>query len=193
MFTLVLSVKQNETDAAKTLASVVPACARGLVTNAVILQASATPTAAPLADTAGAVFHCQENWTLSQASRRVNEAARSSWVFWMQSGVILEGEWDSAVESLISRLEMAAEHQRLGGTLPLSASGFSKKQMFYQRLWRLAPAFLGRGHPSQPLVMHRALLTELATRHPAQNVDALGPLLGRRAKPVNASARYSFA
>lgn len=166
MLSAIIAVRHEEEALVRTLASLVPAVAEGMLHDAAIIDSGDVPGIAAIADAAG----CRRfEGEPAQALAMALSAARGQWVLSLAPGVVLEAGW----------FREAAEFVRSAaiGDSPLCAA-FTHASLAHGPAARLSEAWrfvagnlLGKVRSDQGLIIGRAALVQL----PRGDTAALPP------------------
>jgi hypothetical protein len=158
MISVVIAVNDEEEGLARTLASLVPAVAEGVLRDAVIVDMGGREATAAIADAAGC-HHIQGS--AREGFGQAAERTSSAWILMLKPGVILEHDWFREAAEFVERADTS------GGTKNLCAA-FSYSSQRYglaARLgeaWRFVSANLfGRVVDGQGLIVSREAMRQM--------------------------------
>lgn len=157
MMSVMIPVENEEEGLVRTLASLVPAVAEGILRDAVILDSGGRQSTAAIADAAGCIHLCgTPEECLSEAASRIN----ASWILMLKPGVTLEHDWFREAAEFVERAEAA------GMDLCAAFSYASQRYGLFARLgeaWRLVSANLfGRVSGGQGLILRREAVRRMS-------------------------------
>ena len=147
-----IAVENEEEGLARTLASLVPAVAEGVLRDAVILDSGGRESTAAIADAAG----CHHLRGTPQA--HLGEATaftNASWILMLKPGVILEHDWFREAAEFVERAEALEDAAQLCAAFSYASQRYGLSARLGE-FWRFVSANLfGRVSDSQGLIMNR--------------------------------------
>ncbi|WP_020181269.1 glycosyltransferase [Methylopila sp. M107] len=208
MLSVVIPTRNDERALVRTLASLVPAAADGVVRDVIVADGGSTDATLEVADLAGCRIADAVPGDASQRGARLDAAARSAkgpWILFVEPGVALEEGWHREASATIEALERRGEAERRALVFSFGLDSFEANARMSERLAGLWRLLTGLPRPEQGLLIHRALYeraggfrslpamaeTDLARRIGARRLTrlrarALAQVDGRSAWPRNA-------
>lgn len=150
MMSLVIAVDDEEEGLARTLASLVPAVAEGVLRDAVILDMRGSEAVAAIADAAGC-HHVRGSpqEVLGDAADRAN----AGWILMLKPGVILEHDWFREAAEFVERAEAQGGAKNQCAAFSYSSQGYGLLARLVEA-WRFVSASLfGRVVDGQGLIV----------------------------------------
>lgn len=191
MLSVVIPSYRSEEGLARTLASLVPAAAEGIIREVVVVvDAGAAETGgAQVADAAGCIIaHAAGGWD-ARVRAGVAAVRRAQWILCLPSAVLLEGDWFREVAAFIERSERRGVAADAVGTFRLEVDAYGWRA-------RLAEGVIGfcnvLGMPTeeQGLLMARRLWDQAlqSDRRIAGHTDLVRRLGRRRIRRLRVCA-----
>lgn len=160
MLSVLIAVEDEEEGLARTLASLVPAVAEGVLRDAVILDTGDRQAVAAIADAAG----CRHlHGPLAETLPRAAADLHGPWIMMLAPGVVLEHDWFREVADFAERGEAGGQASRLCACFAYASARYGLAARL-REAWRfLRSNLLGLPHPGQGLIIHRERLRGLAS------------------------------
>ncbi|MCB1464954.1 MAG: hypothetical protein KDJ90_21630 [Nitratireductor sp.] len=159
MMSVVIAVEDEEEGLARTLASLVPAVAEGVLRDAVILDSGGRESTAAIADAAG----CQHvRGSPREALGRIAEQVNASWLLMLKPGVILEHDWFREAAEFVERADAQGEAARLCAAFSYASQRYGLAARMVET-WRFVSAnLLGRVVEDQGLILSREAVRRIS-------------------------------
>jgi len=155
MLSVIIPTRDSEEGLARTLASLVPAAAEGVVREVVVVDAGSRDGTRIVADAAGCTLvEAQGSWA-ERVGAGVTAARRAPWFAFLAPNVFLEGEWFREAASFIDRIERGGRADREVATFRLAFDDFGWKARLGERLVSIAGGLFGRPLREQGLLISR--------------------------------------
>jgi len=176
MLSVVIATQENERALVPTLAPLVAGAATGLVREVIVADAGSRDATAAIADGAGCrlLTSRQARGTRLKAAA---EAARASWLLFLQPGAVLEATWADESRQFIEKAELG----EYAGSYAAAFRTAAFRPTLLEALALLAYALGVRRHASQALVIAKPLYDALGGHRDVQDPEHdLMRRLGRR-------------
>lgn len=181
VLSVVIPTENSEEGLARTLASLVPAAAEGVVREVVVVDAGSKDGTRIVADAAGcSLVEASGGW-LGRIRAGVHTARRAPWFLLLSPNVFLEGEWHREAASFVDRSERAGHADSRVASFRIVYDEFGWRPRLAERVVGLAGALFGRPLREQGLLISRRHLEALTSRIP-DRFATHGDLVGRVAR-----------
>ncbi len=181
MLSVVIPTENSEEGLARTLASLVPAAAEGIVREVVVVDAGSKDGTRIVADAAGcSLVEASGGW-LARVSAGVHTARRAPWFLILSPNVFLEGDWHREVATFVDRCERAGHADAHVAAFHLVYDEFGWRARLAERVVGLSCALFGRPLREQGLLISRRQFEAIAARI-ADRYAGQGDLVGRVAR-----------
>ncbi|WP_068080833.1 glycosyltransferase [Polycladidibacter stylochi] len=150
MISLVIPAGQNDQFLPETLSALVPACARGVIREAIVVGNSDDEQVAHIADAAGAIYLEAAGTAAQKLYAALPRIRRSQWVLVVRPGVIVEPEWDQHACAFIERAQRVGLHKAPVAAFQLKSEGFTTKHRLQETILLWRHKLTKRAHPNQP-------------------------------------------
>jgi hypothetical protein len=192
MLSVVIPTHSSEEGLARTLASLVPAAAEGMVREVIVVvddTGSRETGRATVADAAGCVIATSTGSWDARVRAGVAAVRRGTWVLCLPSAVLLEGDWFREVSAFIERAERRGVAPDAVGTFRLEVDAYGWRARLAETVIDFCN-LLGMPTEEQGLLMTRRLWDEvLAPRgRLARHTDLVRRLGRRRIRRLRVSA-----
>jgi hypothetical protein len=180
MLSVVIPTILSDEGLARTLASLVPAAAEGVVREVVVVDEGHSEGTALIADSAGCVLVTAGGGWAGQVRAGMGAVRRAPWVLILPATVILERDWFREVASFIERAERTGRGGEAAGVFRLELDAFGWKARVAERIIGFCSAALGMPAEEQGLLLQRRLWDRTATGgHPLKGHTDTIRRLGR--------------
>jgi hypothetical protein len=181
MLSVVIPTQNSEEGLARTLVSLVPAAAEGVVREVVVADAGSSDGTRIVADAAGcSLVEIPGGW-LTRVGAGVHAARRTPWFLIMSPNVVLAAHWYREAASFVERAERAGRADTHVGTFRIAYEEFGWRPRLAERVVGISGALLGRPLREQGLIISRHHLEALAARIPDRYAGH-GDLVGRMSR-----------
>lgn len=180
MLSVVIPTLDAEEGLARTLASLVPAAAEGVVREVVVADGGSRDGSGTVADAAGCQFLVAANDWAAQVAAGTARARRAQWLLVLPPYVILEGNWFREVSIFIERAERNGRAHEEAGVFRLDHDAFGWRARIAERMVALRGAIFGRPAPEQGLLVSRLMWERLMAGGMPRSHAALVGRIGRR-------------
>jgi hypothetical protein len=181
MLSVIIPTQDCEEGLARTLASLVPAAASGVIREVVIADGGSTDGTEKVADIAGCTFvRAGRGWG-ERVAAGVAAARRAPWVLILPPHVLLEADWSRAVAAFVERAERSGQGDRLAATFRLECDAFGFQARLAEGRAALSSRLFGRPHPAQGLVLSRRHFDRIRRAGRLDEHHDLVRRIGRRA------------
>ena len=181
MLSVVIPTHNCEEGLARTLVSLVPAAAEGVVREVVVADAGSSDGTRIVADAAGCSLVENSGGWLARVGAGVHSARRTPWFLILSPSVFLEADWFREAASFVERAERAGRADRHVGTFRVVYDEFGWRPRVAERVVRMAGAMFGRPLREQGLIISRRHLEALSSRIPDRYAGH-GDLVGRMSR-----------
>ncbi|TBW32313.1 glycosyltransferase [Siculibacillus lacustris] len=164
MLSVVIPTRNSEEGLARTLASLVPAAAEGVVREVVVCDDASTDGTRIVADAAGCTLVEASGGWLRRVETGVAAARRAPWFAILAPNVFLESDWFREVASFVDRVERRGRADVDVGCFRMGYDAFGWRARFAERLVAMSGALLGRPLREQGLVVSRRHWERIAAR-----------------------------
>ncbi|MDR4307851.1 glycosyltransferase [Chelatococcus sambhunathii] len=160
MLSVVIPTRNDERALVRTLASLVPAAADGVVRDVIVADSGSTDATLEVADLAGCRVAGpvpggpQARGALLDGAVRT---AKGPWVMVLEPGVVLEEGWHREAAAMIETLERRGEAERRALTFSFGLDSFDASARLSERFAGLTRLLTGLPRPEQGLLVHRSL------------------------------------
>ena len=178
MLSVVIPTQNSEEGLARTLASLVPAAAEGVVREVVVVDAGSKDGTRIVADAAGCHLVDFSGGWLARIGAGIHAARRAPWFLLLSPNVFLEGDWYREAASFVDRSERSGRADARVAAFRLVYDEFGWRPRLAERVVGLSTALFGRPLREQGLVISRRHLEALAARIP-DRFAGHGDLVGR--------------
>ena len=181
MLSVVIPTQNSEEGLARTLASLVPAAAEGVVREVVVVDAGSKDGTRIVADAAGcSLVEASGGW-LARVSAGVHTARRAPWFLILSPNVFLEGDWYREVATFVDRSERAGHADAHVAAFRVVYDEFGWRPRLAERVVSLSGSLLGRPLREQGLIISRRQFEAITARIP-DRFAGHGDLVGRLAR-----------
>jgi glycosyltransferase involved in cell wall biosynthesis len=157
MLSVVIPTLNAEEGLIRTLASLVPAAAEGVIREVVVVDGGSRDGTEKVAEAAGCLLlHVDGTWG-EKVSAGIAAARRSPWLLVMPPNVLLEGEWFREVSAFVERAERTATAERRAATFRIAFDAFGWRARVAERTVGVASSVFGLPLPHQGLILSRRL------------------------------------
>jgi len=178
MLSVVIPTENSEEGLARTLASLVPAAAEGVVREVVVVDAGSKDGTRVVADAAGCSLVETSGGWLARVGAGIATARRAPWFLILAPNVFLEGAWHREAATFVDRCERAGRADLHVATFRIVYDEFGWRPRLAERVVGMSGALFGRPLREQGLLISRrhveALMARIADRHAGH-----GDLVGR--------------
>jgi hypothetical protein len=180
MLSVVIPTVPSEEGLARTLASLVPAAAEGVIREVIVVDEGHSSGTALIADSAGCVLVKAEGGWAGQVRAGMAAVRRAPWVLILPATVILEGDWFREVATFIERAERAGRGAEAAGVFRLEVDAFGWQARIAERIIGFCSLALGMPAEEQGLLLPRRLWDRTVTSaHPLKGHAEMIRRLGR--------------
>jgi glycosyltransferase involved in cell wall biosynthesis len=180
MLSVVIPTKNSEEGLARTLASLVPAAAEGVVREVIVADAGSTDGTRVVAEAAGCLLVDASGSWGERIGIGVDAMRRAPWLMLLPPQVVLEGDWFRELAAFIERSERGGRAASFAASFRLEFDAYGFKARTAERAIALCSGWLGLPVPQQGLVMSRRLWDRVgAGASIADHVSLIGRI-GRR-------------
>lgn len=181
MLSVVIPTENSEEGLARTLASLVPAAAEGVVREVVVVDAGSKDGTRIVADAAGCSLAEGTGGWMARVTAGVHTARRAPWFLILSPNVFLDGDWHREAASFVDRSERAGRAAEAVAAFRIVYDEFGWRPRLAERVVGLAGALFGRPLREQGLLISRLHLEALFSRIP-DRFAGHGDLVGRVAR-----------
>lgn len=181
MLSVVIPTQNCEEGLARTLASLVPAAAEGIVREVVVADGGSSDGTRIVADAAGCSLVESSGGWLTRVTAGVHMARRAPWFLLLAPNVYLESDWYREAASFVDRSERAGHSDGNVATFRLAYDEFGWRPRFAERVVGISGALFGRPLREQGLIISRRHFEALTARI-ADRFAGHGDLVGRLAR-----------
>ncbi|MDK9695603.1 MAG: glycosyltransferase [Siculibacillus sp.] len=178
MLSVVIPTQNSEEGLARTLASLVPAAAEGIVREVVVSDAGSSDGTRIVADAAGCSLVDNSGGWLTRVTAGVHVARRASWFLILAPNVHLERDWYREAASFVERSERAGRADANVATFRIAYDEFGWRPRLAERMVGFSCALFGRPLREQGLIISRRHFEGLSARI-ADRFAGHGDLVGR--------------
>ena len=162
MLSIVIPTCNSEEGLARTLASLVPGAAEGVVREVVVVDAGSTDGTRKVADAAGcSLVEASGDWA-SRIDAGVKAARRVPWFALLAPNVFLEGEWFREAAAFADRVERTGRVEEAVATFRLVFDDFGWQARIAESVVGLAGGLFGLPLREQGLLISRSHWDRLA-------------------------------
>ena len=180
MLSVVIITHNSEAGLARTLASLVPGAAEGVVREVIIADSGSTDGTAVVAEAAGChLVHTTGTWG-ERVGHGVAAMRRAPWLMLMQPGVVMDGDWYRELAAYIERVERAGRSDQFAAAFRLEYDAFGLHARLAERAISLVGGLFGLPVPEQGLVLSRRLWDRVQKSGRSGGHRALIGQIGRR-------------
>jgi glycosyltransferase involved in cell wall biosynthesis len=177
MLSVVIGTLNCERALVRTLSTLVPAAATGVVREVIIADGGSTDDTLEVADLAGCDV-APGGGSLVQGLRAGAAKARARWLMFLQPGTILDPAWAEETAQFVQQMEMLGESAQRAATFRRGVRIGGGTTMFAEAMSMLRASLFGRIDPAQGLVIAKDHYDRLGG-HSAAASDAEADLLRR--------------
>lgn len=178
MLSVVIPTQNSEEGLARTLASLVPAAAEGIVREVVVADAGSSDGTRIVADAAGCSLVDSGSGWLGRVTAGVHMARRAPWFLILAPNVHLESDWFREAATFVDRSERAGRADAHVATFRIAYDEFGWRPRMAERVIGLSGALFGRPLREQGLIISRRHFEALTARIP-DRFAGHGDLVGR--------------
>lgn len=178
MLSVVIPTENSEEGLARTLASLVPAAAEGIVREVVVVDAGSTDGTRVVADAAGCSLAEGSGGWMARVVAGVHAARRAPWFLLLSPNVFLEADWFREAASFVDRSERAGRADAHVAAFRIVYDEFGWRPRLAERVVATAGALFGRPLREQGLLISRSHIERIAARVPDRTAGH-GDLVGR--------------
>ncbi len=186
MLSVVIPTRNSEEGLARTLVSLVPAAAEGVVREVLVADDHSTDGTRIVADAAGCTLVDTDGGWLHRVETAIAAARRAPWFAVLAPNVFLDAEWFREAASFVDRVERGGRADDEVGCFRLAYDAFGWRARVAERIVQVSGVLLGRPQREQGLIVSRRhwdrLVARIADR--AAGYDALVARIPRRAVHV---------
>lgn len=189
MLSVVIPTCNSEEGLARTLASLVPAAAEGVVREVIVADGGSRDGTRVVAEAAGCtlVRGAPEWGGLVDAG--VAAARRGPWLMIMSPGVVLEGDWFREVSAFVERAERGGRAEHRVATFRLVFDDYGWRPRIAESVVGFVSGLLGRPVRDQALVVSRRQWDRLRAGHaPRSHTELVGRIARRSVRILRANA-----
>lgn len=180
MLSVIIPTLDAEEGLVRTLASLVPAAAEGVVREVVIVDGGSRDGTEKVAEAAGCVLVRHPGSWGERVAVGASAARRAAWLMITGPNVVLEGDWFREVAAFADRAERAGLADRRAATFRLAFDAFGWRARLAERTVGVASSVFGLPLPHQGLVVSRRLWDKARQDRPATSHRQLVERIGRR-------------
>lgn len=178
MLSVVIPTHDSEEALARTLASLVPAAAEGVVREVVVADAGSRDGTAIVADAAGCtLIEARGTWT-ARLDAGVAAARRAPWFLMLAPAVFLEGDWFREAAAFVDRIERSGRADRDVACFRLAFDEFGWQARLAEKAAAFAGGLFGRPLREQGLLVSRAQWARLSDAARRGALDPEAPVSG---------------
>ncbi len=178
MLSVVIPTHDSEEALARTLASLVPAAAEGVVREVLVIDAGSRDGTAIVADAAGCtLIEARGNWA-ARLDAGVVAARRVPWFLMLAPNVFLEGDWYREAAAFVDRIERGGRADREIACFRLAFDEFGWQARLAERAAAFSGGLFGRPVREQGLLVSRTLWARLADAARSGAIDPEMPVSG---------------
>jgi glycosyltransferase involved in cell wall biosynthesis len=163
MLSVIIPTRDSEEGLARTLASLVPAAAEGVVREVVVVDAGSRDGTRVVADAAGCTLIEAKGTWVERIGAGVTAARRAPWFAFLAPNVFLEGDWFREAASFVDRIERGGRGDTEVATFRLAFDDFGWKARLGERVVALAGGLFGKPLREQGLLISRRHWENLST------------------------------
>ncbi len=155
MLSVVIPTHDSEEGLARTLASLVPAAAEGVVREVVVVDAGSTDGTRIVADAAGCTLvEASGSWG-ARIAAGVGAARRAPWFAFLAPNVFLEGDWFREAAAFVDRVERSGRADTAVATFRLAFDDFGWRARLSEHVVGMAGGLFGAPLREQGLLISR--------------------------------------
>lgn len=155
MLSVIIPTRDSEEGLARTLASLVPAAAEGVVREVVVVDAGSRDGTRIVADAAGCTLvEADGSWT-ERIGAGVTAARRAPWFAFLAPNVFLEGDWFREAAAFVDRVERSGRGDKAVATFRLAFDDFGWKARCCEHVVSFAGGLFGAPLREQGLLVSR--------------------------------------
>jgi glycosyltransferase involved in cell wall biosynthesis len=175
MITVVIHTRNSEAVLVPTLSALVAGSAEGLVREVLLADAGSTDGTETIADAAGCGF-LRPAGDLGERLRAAADAARGSWLFFLDPASVLEEGWTRETGKFLENSERAGRAER-AATYRIASEEYGLAAKISEFAGALRFAITGRPLTGQGLLISRSFYNALGGNQPGENSQSR--LLGK--------------
>ncbi|MEJ1158632.1 glycosyltransferase [Prosthecomicrobium sp. N25] len=180
MLSVVIPTLDAEEGLIRTLASLVPAAAEGVIREVVVVDGGSQDGTEKVAEAAGCqLLHVSGCWG-EKVATGIAAARRSPWLMVLQPNILLEGEWFREVAAFADRAERTGGADRRAATFRIAFDAFGWQARLAESTIGVASSVFGLPLPQQGLVVSRRLWDRARRDGPLRDHRHLVSRIGRR-------------
>lgn len=180
MLSVVIPMRAAEEGLVRTLASLVPAAAEGIVREVVVADGGSHDGTEKIAEAAGCGLVRAEGGWGERVTAGIAAARRAPWLMVLPPDVLLEGEWFREVAAFVERAERNGSADRHAATFRLALDAFGWRARMAERAVAVTSGIFGLPLPQQGLVLSRRLWDGVRRTAPIRDHHDLVGRIGRR-------------
>lgn len=180
MLSVVIPTHDTEEGLLRTLASLVPAAAEGVIREVVVVDAGSVDGTEKVAEAAGCTILKHAGPWGEAIGLGISTVRRGSWIMVMQPNVLLEGEWFREVCVFVDRCERSGDAERRAAAFRLAFDAFGWRARVAEGTVGVASSVFGLPLPQQGLVMSRRLWDRVRRHRQVRDHRDLVGRIGRR-------------
>jgi glycosyltransferase involved in cell wall biosynthesis len=181
MISVVIPTLDDEERLAATLAALVAAAAEGIVREVVVADGGSADQTRRIADGTGCTVVDTAGPAGARAAAGAAASTRGEFLLVLRPGVILDVRWEAEAATFVDRVARAGLADRRAGVFRFDVDDLGAGAGLRRSAVALAGRLTGRPHPSQPLLVSRALYRAVGGHAPleaGENAD-LARRIGR--------------
>lgn len=180
MLSVVIPTLDAEEGLLRTLASLVPAAAEGIVREVVVADAGSRDGTERVAEAAGCTLVQHAGPWGERVGLGIAAARRAPWLLVLPPNVLLEGEWFREVSVFVERCERAGAADARAAAFRLAFDAYGWRARLAEGTVGVASSVFGLPLPQQGLVLARRMWDRVRRQAPIVEHRDLVRTIGRR-------------